>query len=148
MVPDRAAAVRGRHGGHAGRRGGRRCSSWTGRSRWSAWRSSRACSLANFWYARRMSPRISHAQQLRAELSAAAHESFDGALVVKTMGRESHETERFAARATELRDAMIRVGRVRGLFDPLLDALPSLGTLAVLVVGGVRLRPARSTWPT
>ncbi len=66
--------------------------------------------LANFWYARSMSPRISHAQQLRAKLSAAAHESFDGALVVKTMGRESHETERFAARATELRDAMIRVG--------------------------------------
>ena len=95
--------------------------------------------LANFWYARSMSPRISHAQQLRAKLSAAAHESFDGALVVKTMGRESHETERFAARATELRDAMIRVGRVRGMFDPLLDALPSLGTLAVLVVGGIRL---------
>jgi ATP-binding cassette, subfamily B, bacterial len=96
--------------------------------------------LANFWYARKMSPRISHAQQLRAQLSAAAHESFDGALVVKTMGRESHETERFAARATELRDAMIRVGRVRGMFDPILDALPSLGTLAVLVVGGLRLR--------
>jgi ABC-type multidrug transport system fused ATPase/permease subunit len=95
---------------------------------------------ANFWYARKMSPRISHAQHLRARLSAAAHESFDGALVVKTMGRESHETERFAARATELRDAMIRVGRVRGMFDPILDALPSLGTLAVLVIGGLRLR--------
>src|SRR5215468_6798702 len=94
---------------------------------------------ANFWFARRMSPRIARAQQLRAELSAAAHESFDGALVVKTMGRESYETERFSAKATELRGAMIAVGRVRGLFDPMLDALPSLGTLAVMVVGGVRL---------
>jgi ATP-binding cassette subfamily B protein len=94
---------------------------------------------ANFWYARRMSPRIAHAQQLRAEVSAAAHESFDGALVVKTMGRETYETDRFAAKATELRGAMINVGRVRGLFDPILDALPSLGTLAVLIVGGVRL---------
>ena len=94
---------------------------------------------ANFWFARRMSPRIARAQQLRAELSAAAHESFDGALVVKTMGRESYETERFSAKATELRGAMIDVGRVRGLFDPMLDALPSLGTLAVMVVGGVRL---------
>ena len=35
---------------------------------------------------------------------------------------------------------MIRVGRLRGLFDPFLDALPSLGTLAVLVVGVIRLR--------
>src|SRR5262249_58705440 len=30
-------------------------------------------------------------------------------------------------------------GGVGGLFDPMLDALPSLGTLAVMVVGGVRL---------
>jgi len=35
---------------------------------------------------------------------------------------------------------MVRVGRVRGLFDPVLDALPSFGTLAVLVVGAGRLR--------
>src|SRR5690606_39212280 len=40
----------------------------------------------------------------------------------------------------ELRDALVRVGRVRGLFDPLLETLPSLGTLAVLVVGALRLR--------
>jgi ABC-type multidrug transport system fused ATPase/permease subunit len=35
---------------------------------------------------------------------------------------------------------MISVGRVRGLFDPVVDALPSLGTLAVLLVGALRLR--------
>jgi len=92
----------------------------------------------NVAYSRRMSPRIAKAQQLRAEVSAVAHESFDGALVVKTMGREASETERFADKAVQLRDATIRVGRVRALFDPVLDALPSLGTLAVLVVGGWR----------
>jgi ATP-binding cassette, subfamily B, bacterial len=89
----------------------------------------------NVLYSRRMSPRIARSQQLRAEVSAIAHESFDGALIVKTMGREESETGRFGGKAGELRDAMIRVGRVRGLFDPALDALPSLGTLAVLVVG-------------
>ena len=40
---------------------------------------------------------------------------------------------------------MIRVGRLRGLFDPLLDALPSLGSLAVLVVGVVRMRQGAVT---
>ena len=94
----------------------------------------------NVVYSRRMAPRQARAQQLRAEVSAIAHESFDGALVVKTMGRESAETERFSARAFELRDALVRVGRVRGFFDPMLEALPSLGTLAVLVIGGLRLR--------
>ena len=31
------------------------------------------------------------------------------------------------------------VGRVRGLFDPMMEALPSLGTLAVLLIGAGRV---------
>ncbi|WFE47306.1 ABC transporter ATP-binding protein [Verrucosispora sp. WMMD1129] len=94
----------------------------------------------NVAYSRRMAPRQARAQRLRAEVSGIAHESFDGALVVKTMGREAQETARFAARAAQLRDALISVGRLRGIFDPMLETLPSLGTLAVLVVGAYRLR--------
>ncbi|MEU7612136.1 ABC transporter ATP-binding protein [Micromonospora sp. NPDC049204] len=94
----------------------------------------------NVVYSRRMAPRQARAQRLRAEVSGIAHESFDGALVVKTMGREAQETARFAGRAGELRDSLIAVGRLRGIFDPLLETLPSLGTLAVLVVGAFRLR--------
>jgi ABC-type multidrug transport system fused ATPase/permease subunit len=93
----------------------------------------------NVFYSRRMAPRQARAQQLRAELSGIAHESFDGALVVKTMGREAEETQRFRGRAWELREALIRIGRLRGLFDPLLEALPNAGTLAVLLVGTWRL---------
>ena len=93
----------------------------------------------NVVYSRRMAPRQARAQQMRGEVSAIAHESFDGALVVKTMGREAQETARFAARAGELRDALISVGRLRGVFDPMLETLPSLGTLAVLLVGAARL---------
>lgn len=99
----------------------------------------------NVVYSRRMAPRQARAQRVRAEVSAIAHESFDGALVVKTMGREAQETERFAARAGELRDALIAVGRLRGVFDPMLETLPSLGTLAVLVVGAVRLNQGAIT---
>jgi ATP-binding cassette subfamily B protein len=93
----------------------------------------------NVVYSRRMAPRQARAQQMRAEVSAIAHESFDGALIVKTMGREADETARFAERAGDLRDALISVGRLRGLFDPMLDSLPSVGTLAVLLVGAARL---------
>ncbi|GAA4805831.1 ABC transporter ATP-binding protein [Nocardioides caeni] len=75
------------------------------------------------------------AQQLRAELSEIAHESFDGALVVKTLGREPEETARFQAKAHELREANIRVGRIRAAFDPVLAALPNLAVLVVLVLG-------------
>src|SRR5262245_19851191 len=94
----------------------------------------------NVFFSRRMAPRVSLAQQKRAEVSAIAHESFDGALVVKTMGREEEETTRFHGKAIELRDALIRVGRLRGLFDPLVESLPFAGTLIALVVGAWRLK--------
>ncbi|WP_344082660.1 ABC transporter ATP-binding protein [Luedemannella helvata] len=99
----------------------------------------------NVIYSRTIAPRVARAQALRGTVSAIAHESFDGAVVVKTMGRETSETARFGAAAGELRDAMISVGRVRGLFDPLLDTLPSLGTVAVLLVGAVRLEQGAVT---
>jgi ATP-binding cassette subfamily B protein len=94
----------------------------------------------NVLYSRSMSPRQIRAQQLRAKVSAVAHESFDGALVVKTMGREADEARRFRVFVTELRDALVSVGRLRGLFDPLMDSLPSVGTLAVLMLGAWRLQ--------
>jgi ATP-binding cassette, subfamily B, bacterial len=99
----------------------------------------------NVAYSRRMAPRMTRAQQLRADVSGVAHESFDGALVVKTLGREEAETDRFRRRSEELRDSMISVGRVRGLFDPLMEAVPTLGTLAVLLVGTVRLESGATT---
>jgi len=90
-------------------------------------------------YSRRMSPLMTRAQQLRGEVSGVAHESFDGALVVKTLGREADETDRFRDRAHELRDTLVQVGRVRGLFDPVMEALPTLGVLVVLLVGTARV---------
>ncbi len=90
-------------------------------------------------YSRRMSPLMTLAQQQRGEVSAIAHESFDGALVVKTLGRESDETARFRKASLDLRDTMTAVGRVRGLFDPVMEALPVVGVLAVLLAGTSRV---------
>nr|WP_091733567.1 ABC transporter ATP-binding protein [Nocardioides scoriae] len=95
--------------------------------------------VANVVFQRLSSPIFTRIQSLRAELSEVAHESFDGAMVVKTLGREEQETERFAARARMLRDEGIRAGRIRAAFDPLLEGLPNLGVLAVLGVGVARV---------
>jgi ATP-binding cassette subfamily B protein len=95
--------------------------------------------LANLAFQRRMSPRVTHAQQLRAEVSEVAHESFEAALIVKSMGREDQEAARFAEVTDRLRDANIEVGRTRGTFDPAIEAIPTLGTLAVLAVGTYRV---------
>ena len=93
----------------------------------------------NVVYSRRMAPRQIRAQQLRAQVSAVAPASVDGAGGGETLGREATESVRFGVRVAELRDALVAVGRLRGLFDPVMDALPSLGTLVVLVLGTWRL---------
>ena len=92
-----------------------------------------------FKYSHGVAPRYAKVQALRGEVSSMAHESFDGALVIKTMGREAYETARFTAKVHELRDENIRTGRVRGVYDPILAAIPSFGTLIVLMVGSIRL---------
>lgn len=94
--------------------------------------------ILNYLYSRVIAPRARVAQQAKAAASSVAHESFDGALVVKTLGAEEYETRRFAHKAERLRDAQIAVGRIRGIFDPFMDALPALATLAALYVGAWR----------
>ncbi len=91
--------------------------------------------LANIAFQRRMSPKATRAQQLRAEVSEVAHESFEAGLIVKSLGREDQEADRFRVVTHQLRDANIEVGRTRGSFDPVIEAIPQLGTLAVLLVG-------------
>ena len=96
--------------------------------------------VANVIFQRYLQPLATRAQQLRADVSEVAHESFDGALVVKTLGREAAETERFRTPTYALRDANIAVNKARGMFDPVIDGLPRLGVLAVLLVGVGRVR--------
>jgi ABC-type multidrug transport system fused ATPase/permease subunit len=95
--------------------------------------------VANLAYQRLASPLMTRAQGLRAEVSEIAHESFDGAMVVKTLGREGEETQRFSARAHDLRDVNIKAGTIRAAFDPTLASLPNVGVLVVLAVGVSRV---------
>ena len=95
--------------------------------------------LVNVVFERRMTPAATRAQQLRGEIADIAHESFEAALVVKSLGTEDREESRFAERAMCLRDANVRLGVVRAVFDPVMDLLPGLGTLLVLVVGTARV---------
>ncbi len=94
---------------------------------------------ANYVFQRRMRAVAAKAQRLRAEVAEIAHESFDAALVVKTLGREDAEVGRFGQRSDALRDRMVEVGRLRAMFDPVIEALPNIGILAVLAVGAWRV---------
>ena len=99
-----------------------------------------AIALLNWRYNHAVEAPATAIQERRGEVSGIAHESFDGALVVKTLGRESAETSRFEERSEQLRDEIIRYGKVRAIFDPLMEAVPNIGVLLVLVVGAFRIR--------
>ncbi|PZR52477.1 ABC transporter ATP-binding protein [Xylanimonas oleitrophica] len=94
--------------------------------------------VANIVFQRYMTPAVTRAQQLRGEVADVAHESFEAALLVKSLGTAGREEERFARSTDALRAANVRVGTVRALFDPVIDLLPNLGTLLVLAVGAWR----------
>ena len=94
--------------------------------------------LVNLVFQRYMSPAVTRAQKLRADVSDVAHESFEAALLVKSLGTAAVEQARFADKADQLRAANARVGVVRAIFDPVIDVLPQLGTLTVLAVGAWR----------
>ncbi|MBD8062352.1 ABC transporter ATP-binding protein [Actinomycetaceae bacterium Sa1BUA1] len=91
--------------------------------------------LVNAVFRRQMSPRVAASQRLRAEVSDVAHESFEASLLVKSLGTEAVEEERFSAVTKRLQDANIEMGKVRAVFDPIIEFLPSVATLAVVAVG-------------
>lgn len=93
---------------------------------------------ANVVFQRYMTPAVTLAQELRGEVAEVAHESFEGATLVKAMGTQSIENDRFTEQTQRLRNANVRVGVVRAMFDPVIEALPNIGSLAVLLVGVVR----------
>ncbi len=98
-----------------------------------------ALAVMNRNFAKRMQGPAARAQERIGEVSAVAHESIDGALVVKTLGRETAETERLAIKARALRDERVDAGFLRATFEAALDALPALVAAVLLLVGSWRV---------
>lgn len=95
--------------------------------------------LLNKAYAKRAEVPSALVQQRLGDVSAVAHESFDGALVIKTLGLEAQESDRFSLAADRLRQQRLVVGRLRATFEPVLDVLPSIGTIVLFLVGAWRI---------
>ena len=95
--------------------------------------------LMNRSFARRMQGPAQAAQEDLGDVSAVAHESIDGALVVKTLGREAAEAERLEAKAERLRAHRVAGGYLRATFEAALDTLPVLATALLLAIGSWRV---------
>jgi ATP-binding cassette subfamily B protein len=94
--------------------------------------------VINVVYERVITPKWDKGQSLRSEVSTIAHESFEGGTVVKALGAEETEAKRFAASANALRDADTTVGRTSAWFEPMMDVVVPLGSVALMIVGAFR----------
>jgi ABC-type multidrug transport system fused ATPase/permease subunit len=94
--------------------------------------------VANVIFQRRMAPAAMDVQRRRGLVAEVAPESFEAALLVKSLGTADREEATLAEQADMLRAAAVRAGSIRALFDPVVDLLPNLGTLLVLGVGAWR----------
>jgi ATP-binding cassette, subfamily B, bacterial len=99
----------------------------------------------NLAFQRRVEQPTRLGQERLGDMSAVAHESFDGALVVKALQAEQAEGRRFADKAELLRDTRIEAARVTANFEASLDALPALATVALVVVGVWRIEQGAIT---
>ena len=91
--------------------------------------------LMNKSYSQRVVTPASSVQQAVGNTSSLVHESFDGILVVKSLGRGNEEVSRLRDSAEEIREHRISVGRLRAIFEPAIYALPNLGVIALLMIG-------------
>jgi ATP-binding cassette subfamily B protein len=98
-----------------------------------------ALGLMNRSFALRMQAPARRVQERIGEVSAVAHESIDGALVVKTLGREVAEVGRLRDKAEQLRTERVTAGYIRAGFEEALEALPNLAVILMLAIGAWRL---------
>jgi ATP-binding cassette subfamily B protein len=76
------------------------------------------------------------AQQKEGEVAQIVDEDTSGVRVVKAFGRESREIQRIADVSTALYGSQLRSVRIQSRYQPVLEAIPTLGQVAVLAFGG------------
>jgi len=80
-----------------------------------------------------------HVQRERGRVASIAHESFDGALTVKALGRESFVSEKFGVVSDRLRDRLIEVLSMWTKYQVIMRSLPQMLIILLLVVGASRV---------
>jgi len=84
-------------------------------------------------------------QERLSDLSHIVEESVAGIEVVKSYGQESQQQEKLDERAELIYRSAMEMSRERAIHRPLFEIIPALGTVAVLVVGGIQVVDANLT---
>jgi ATP-binding cassette subfamily B protein len=85
---------------------------------------------------KKLFPASWHAQQVVGEVAGIVDETVGGVRVVKGFGQEEQEMGRMEAASEELFGSRLRMLRFTARYNPALTAVPSLGLIGVLALGG------------
>jgi ATP-binding cassette subfamily B protein len=78
-------------------------------------------------------------QERLSELAHVVEESVTGIEVIKSYGQEAQQQAKLEDKATRIYASSMDMARERAIHRPLFEIIPSFGTVAVLVVGGIRV---------
>jgi ATP-binding cassette subfamily B protein len=84
----------------------------------------------------RVFPATWDGQQREGDVAQIVDEDVNGVRIVKAFGRERRELERMVGATGALYGSQMRAVRLQSRYQPLMEAIPSLGQVAVLALGG------------
>ncbi len=84
----------------------------------------------------RIFPATWDGQQREGDVAQIVDEDVNGVRVVKAFGQERAELERLARASAQLYGSQMRAVRLQSRYQPLLEAIPALGQVTILALGG------------
>src|SRR5580698_5780139 len=92
--------------------------------------------IVSYRMRRRVFPATWDGQQREGEVVGIVDEDVNGVRVVKAFGQEKRELERVADAAQAVYGSQMRAVRLQSRYQPLMEAIPTIGQVAILAFGG------------
>ncbi len=102
-----------------------------------------AVSLAVIFFGRSIHTRFERIQEMFSDISSRVQENLSGVRMIRAFAQERAELRRFEELNRDYIAQNIRLVRIQGVFEPLLEALIGLTFLVVLWVGGEQVLKGR-----
>ncbi len=92
--------------------------------------------IVSYRMRRRIFPATWDGQQREGDVIQIVDEDVNGVRVVKAFGQEQRELERVGAASQTLYGSQMRAVRLQSRYQPVLEAIPTIGQVAILAFGG------------
>lgn len=93
--------------------------------------------ISGFLFAKKIRPNFLKSQKSLAELNAVLQDNISGMKEIQVFNQQEHEEKRVKKSATTYTKALLRALRLSAVFHPGVEFVTSMGTVIVVVFGGI-----------